>query len=186
MLVATGSRIPNSQFEIRNSKFEIPWAEALGSDLHDLAYVAVRLDLLDQSLHEMVTEFHPVGKPAGDAVLRVAVGIEHRHELARGGPALAVLAHQRARGALGELVEVILDVADGAADAARGGVVGGQRDVADLGEGRGELAPPALRGRADLRDTLGLARGEQFVGAREDLLRLDAVALEVLPRAARR
>src|SRR5205085_1413677 len=78
LFVVRGSSF-SAQHEERTTKNEQRRAarrtnneERTTSYLHDLAYLAVRLDLLDQSLHEMVAEFPPIGKPAGYAVLHVA------------------------------------------------------------------------------------------------------------------
>jgi len=72
----------------------------------------------------MVAELAPVRKPADYAVLHVAVGMERRGQLAQRRPALFLLPHQPADRALGELLEVVLDVADRAVDRARQRVVG--------------------------------------------------------------
>src|SRR4051812_4520113 len=88
------------------------------SQAHDRTDIRVGLDGVDECVEEMVAKLTPERKPRHGAILHDAVGVERGHELPQGRVAVAILAYETADGALAQLVEVILQMADGAIDGA--------------------------------------------------------------------
>src|SRR5207237_5948681 len=101
------------------------------SQAHHLEYIAVRLDLVNQPVDEKTSALTPPRKPADDAVLHDAIGIQRRDQFLHRSVALAIFADEPAHGAFGEFVEVIFEMTDRAMNRARERVVGGQREIAN-------------------------------------------------------
>src|SRR5918996_181097 len=94
-------------------------------------------------------------------------------QLASRGPALPILARDAFDRALGQLLEVVLDVADGSSQSARQSMLGRQSDLGDLLQLRDEVAFGFGGETADLRDGMRFAPGDELVGRCEQLPGID-------------
>src|SRR3954447_24229099 len=126
----------------------------------------------------MRTVLLPIPEPAGDAILRRAVGNKRGDQLADGGLTLAVFARESADRALGQLAEVVFDVTDRLVDRARQRVLGGKGNLSDARHVRGQRTLRFFRDRVYFRDAGGLARREERVSSRKNLLGFDVVTID--------